>query len=153
MRESTWPVGTHGSCVRLKGYFRVSSIANLVCITDARAVRPYWSNGIPWHCLHVYTRTFSYFFLSHECARIFTNAMRSVVVSRKVAKYRKVSATKICPYVLMSKNSVSFCVFLCAHKSPRPLRLCVRNFKRNSLTLSPRIFTYLRVCFWATNGH
>ena len=34
-------------CVRLKGYFRVSSIANLVCITDARAVRPYSSNGIP----------------------------------------------------------------------------------------------------------
>jgi hypothetical protein len=51
------------------------------------------------------------FFLNHEWARIFTNAVRSVVFSRKVAKYRKVSATKICPYVLLSKNSVSFRVF------------------------------------------
>ena len=58
-------------------------------------------------------------FLSHEWALIYTNALRSVVVSRKVAKYRKVSATKICPYVLLSKNSVSFRV-LCAHKSRRP---------------------------------
>ena len=58
-----------------------------------------------------YIHVSSRIFLSHEWALIYTNALRSVVVSRKVAKYRKVSATKICPYVLRSKNSVSFRVF------------------------------------------
>ena len=60
--------------------------------------------------LHVSTRIF----LSHEWARIYTNALRSVVVSRKVAKYRKVSATKICPYVLLYNkviNSWNTCIW------------------------------------------
>ena len=53
--------------------------------------------------LHVSARIF----LSHEWALIYTNALRSVVVSRKVAKYRKVSATKICPYVLLYNKFIN----------------------------------------------
>ena len=46
-------------------------------------------------------------FFSHEWTLIYTNAERSVVVSRKVAKYRKVSATKICPYVLLYNKLIN----------------------------------------------
>jgi hypothetical protein len=40
-------------------------------------------------------------------AYLHVSALRSVVVSRKVAKYRKVSATKICPYVLLYNKLIN----------------------------------------------
>ena len=54
-----------------------------------------------------YWRVSSCMFFSHEWKLIYTNDLRSVVISRKVAKYRKISATKICPYVLLYNKLIN----------------------------------------------
>ena len=41
----TWPVGTHGACVQNQSCICRMFGFNFVCISDARAVRPYISSG------------------------------------------------------------------------------------------------------------